>query len=218
MKDYAVLGGGRFGATIAIKLTELGQNVLLVDNNEALVDKLSTKVSHAVFGDITKEGVLESLELKRFDVVIIAISSNFESSIIATVMAKEMGVPTVICKAKDQRRAEILKKLGADKVLIPEMDVANRMAVSLVSNGVLDFIDLSDGLTIAEVKVPDDWVGKSLLMMDIRQRYGISVIAIKVNHKLMMNPDPSYLFHNGEHLIVVGDNTQISEIFEYAGA
>ncbi|MDO5755030.1 MAG: TrkA family potassium uptake protein [Tissierellia bacterium] len=213
MKDYAVLGCGRFGRTIATKLSELNQSVLLVDNDEDTVDEMSKIVTHAVFADITQARVLESLGLSNFDVVIIAISSNFESSIVATVKCKELGVETVIAKAKDQIRAKILKRVGADKVLIPEMDIANRTAVSLVENGIIDFINLSDGLTIAEVNTPVEWVGKSIKELDVRSNFSINIVAIKQEEHFNVSPDADYEFRKGDKFLVIGDSDVLGELF-----
>lgn len=160
MKQFVVIGCGRFGKSLALKLSELNQEVLVIDQDEDVVNEISPFVNYAVTADVTAEGVLEDLGVQNFDVVIIGMSSNFEASVLVTATAKELGVDTVIAKVKDTLHGKIMTKIGADKVIIPEKETGLRLAHSLTKKSIIDFIEVSEEFSLMEIKAPKNWTNK----------------------------------------------------------
>ena len=209
MKQFLIIGCGRFGESIATTLYSLGHEVLVVDKDEEKVSNISQMVTHAV---ITNEGVLKDLCVKNFDVCVVAISSNYEASIIATVEAKELGVKKVVAKAKDELHSNVLKKIGADKVIIPERDMGIRVAHNLISSNILEYIELSEDFSMVEINLPNDWEGKSLRGINLRGKYGLNVVAIKNGIDITVNPNPDQLLKRDDVLLVVGNTKEITNL------
>ena len=162
-KQYLVIGCGRFGSSVAKKMCQLGNEVMVIDKDEDSINNIAELVTHTAIVDVTEERDLKSIGLGNFDVVIVAISSDIRASIMATVMAKEMGVPKVVCKAKDELQAKVLYKIGADKVVFPERDMGIRLAYNLASENILDQINLDPEYSIMEIVTPTNWVGKTII-------------------------------------------------------
>ncbi|WFD09509.1 potassium channel family protein [Tepidibacter hydrothermalis] len=212
MKQYVVIGCGRFGTSVATTLYLLGHEVMTVDKNYDIVQGIADKVTHAVQADAIDENTMRSLGIRNFDVAVISIGADVQSSIMATLIAKELGVKHVLCKAQNELQAKVLYKIGADRVVFPERDMGVRVAHNLVSENVLDHIELDPNYSIVEIVTPSDWVGKSLMELDLRAKYGINVMAVKHNKDIDISPSPDAKFQNEDILVVIGENTKINKI------
>ena len=211
-KQYIVIGCGRFGSSVAKKMCQLGNEVMVIDKEEDSIDNIAEQVTHTAIVDVTEERDLKSIGLGNFDVVIVAISSDIRASIMATIMAKEMGVPKVVCKAKDELQAKVLYKIGADKVVFPERDMGIRVAHNLVSDNILDHIELDPEYSIMEIVTTSKWVGQTLIELNLRAKYEITVLAIKTNDKINVIPSPQEELQENSILVVIGRNSNISAI------
>lgn len=211
-KQYIVIGCGRFGSSVAKKMCQLGNEVMVIDKDEDSIDNIAEQVTHTAIVDVTEERDLKSIGLGNFDVVIVAISSDIRASIMATIMAKEMGVPKVVCKAKDELQAKVLYKIGADRVVFPERDMGVRVAHNLVSDNILDHIELDPEYSIVEIVTPTSWVGKTLVDLELRARYEITVLAIKNGKSINVTPAPDEELKAGSILVVIGQSSNISSI------
>ena len=212
MKQYIVIGCGRFGASVATTMHILGHQVMAIDRSEDIIQNIADKVTHAAIVDVTDELSLRSLGLGNFDVAIIAIGSDIRASIMATLIAKEMGVSQIVCKAKDELQAKVLYKIGADRVVFPERDMGVRVAHNLVSDNILDHIELDPEYSIVEIVTPSGWVGKTLIELDLRARYEITVLAVKSGKSINVTPSPGEELKSGSILVVIGENSKISQI------
>ena len=191
-KQYIVIGCGRFGSSVAKKMCQLGNEVMVIDKDEDSINNIAELVTHTAIVDVTEERDLKSIGLGNFDVVIVAISSDIRASIMATIMAKEMGVPKIVCKAKDELQAKVLYKIGADKVVFPERDMGIRLAYNLASENILDQINLDPEYSIMEIVTPQNWVGKTIIELNLRAKYDITVLAVKTQSGLKVMPSPNY--------------------------
>ena len=211
-KQYLVIGCGRFGSSVAKKMCQLGNEVMVIDKDEDSINNIAELVTHTAIVDVTEERDLKSIGLGNFDVVIVAISSDIRASIMATVMAKEMGVPKVVCKAKDELQAKVLYKIGADKVVFPERDMGIRLAYNLASENILDQINLDPEYSIMEIVTPQNWVGKTIIELNLRAKYDITVLAVKTQSGLKVMPSPNYKMQEKNILIIIGNTDKISDI------
>ena len=211
-KQYLVIGCGRFGSSVAKKMCQLGNEVMVIDKDEDSINNIAELVTHTAIVDVTGERDLKSIGLGNFDVVIVAISSDVRASIMATVMAKEMGVPKVVCKAKDELQAKVLYKIGADKVVFPERDMGIRLAYNLASENILDQINLDPEYSIMEIVTPQNWVGKTIIELNLRAKYDITVLAVKTQSGLKVMPSPNYKMQEKNILIIIGNTDKISDI------
>lgn len=211
-KEFVVFGLGRFGRSVAYSLARNGFDVLAVDNDPELVEDAAEFVAHAVVADATDTEALEELGLGNFDVAIISMSNNMQAGILATITAKEKGVPYIIANAKDAVHEKVLLKVGADKVIFPEKEIGEKIANSLTNNNFLDFIELSSDFSIAEVDVLPDWVGKSLRELNIRGKYKLNVIGVKSGGETSINVDPDAPLREGDNLILIGAYESFKEI------
>ena len=205
MKSYVVVGLGRFGGEVARQLCAQGCEVLAMDVNNDLVQQLSSEVTHAVVADAQDKEVLKALGIRDFDCAVIAIGDNLAASVLATMNMKELGVPYVVCKAYDEVHRRVLEKLGADRVLIPEKEIGSRLARSLASANVLDYIELSEDYGIAEVPVPKNWKGKTLRELNVRAKLGVNIIAIRRNGSIAVSPPADYQMKEADVVVVLGD-------------
>ena len=187
-KQFVVIGLGRFGSSIATTLYSLGNDVLVIDKNEDLIQDIASEVTHAVQADATDENALRALGIRNFDVAIISIGGDIQSSVMATLILRELGVKYIIAKGNGELHAKVLYKIGADRVVLPEKDMGVRVAHNIISSSILDYIELSSDYSIMEVKAFEDWVGKDLKSLNLRKKYGINVIAIKKGEKINLNP------------------------------
>ncbi|MBU5440244.1 TrkA family potassium uptake protein [Tissierella sp. MSJ-40] len=217
MKSFAVIGCGRFGSSIARTLYNLGNEVMAIDISEERVQEISEEVTHAVQADIMDESVLKDLGLRNFDVVIVSIGSDIEASIMATLIAKELGVKRVIAKALSDLHGKVLYKIGADKVIFPERDMGIRVAHNLVSTNILDFIELSPDYSILEITAIEEWENKSLEQLRLPTKYGINVMAIKRENTINVSPNGEFIISKGDILVVIGSTLDIKKIEQKAG-
>ena len=212
MKSYIVVGLGRFGTEVACRLCEQGCEVLAIDNHGELIQQISDHVTHAVVGDARDKEVLKALGAKDFDCAIFAIGGSLADSVLATMNLKELGVPYVVCKAHDETHRQVLRKLGADKVVIPEKENAYRLAKSLASRNVLDYIELSEDYGIIEVPAPTVWTDKSLIELNIRAKLGVNILAIKRAEDFIVSPAADFRFQKGDIVVVLGDTAALSAV------
>ncbi len=203
--QFMVLGLGRFGSSIARELYENGMDVLAVDINEEPVDEIHDSVTQAVQADITDPDALAQLGVKDFDVAVVTIGSDIKSSSVATMLLKDMGVPMIVAKAQDEMHGRMLKRLGADRVIFPERDMGRRLAHSLMSGNILDYIEVSDNYSLVEITPPASWSGRTLGELDLRRKPGINVIAIRSGDDVRVALDASTVIRRDDLLLVVGD-------------
>ena len=209
-KEFAVIGLGRFGGSICKALSEEGLEVMAMDIDEDKVNEYAKIASHAVIGDSTDESVLKNLGLRNFDHVIVAIGENIQASILTTLMLKDLGVNTITVKAQNDYHEKVLAKIGADHIVHPERDMAKRIAHNIVSNNVLDYLELSDEHSIVEIVANSRLAGNTLLDLDIRAKYGINIVAIKREKEVIVSPLATEMIQKEDILIVIGSLTDIS--------
>ena len=212
MKSYIVIGLGRFGQTLATQLCALGAEVLAMDVRNDLVQQVAEAVTHAVVGDAQDKEVLRALGAKEFDCAIIAIGSDLAASVLTTMNLKELGVPYIICKAHDETHRRVLEKLGVDRVIIPEQENAQRLARSLNSHNVLDYIELSEDYGILEIPAPKGWVGKTLKELNVRAKLGVNIIAVESGKTTNVSPSADFCIQAGDILVVLGDNYSLEAV------
>ena len=205
-KQFAVLGLGSFGWSVALTLEKMGCDVLVADDSYEKIQEISEQVSYAVKADVTDPEALQTLGGRDLDGAVIAVSENFEASIMATLLCKEMGIPLVVAKAKDDLQGTILKKVGADMVVYPEIDMGSRVAKNLAAREFMDWIELSENYSMVEAAVPELWRGKCLADLKVRERFGINVIGIIIDKQVDVAYDPQAPLPSDGVLILVGSN------------
>lgn len=211
-KQYAVIGMGRFGSSVAKSLTEMGFEVLAIDASEHRIQEVVNTVTHAVSADSTDEDALRALGIRNFDVVVVAIGQDIQSSILTTLILKDLGVKTLIVKAQNELHGKVVHKIGADKVIFPERDMGIRVAHHLVSPNILDYIEISDDYSIIEIKAPAPMIGRSLKQLDIRAKYKCNVMAIKKGNEMNIAPYADDLISPEDVLVIVGKNSDLSNL------
>jgi trk system potassium uptake protein TrkA len=216
-RQFAVIGLGRFGSSVAKTLSKMNFEVLAIDDREDRIQEMSAIVTHAVQADSTDEEALRAMGIRNFDVVVVAIGEDIQASILTTLILKEIGIPTIVVKAVNELHGKVLKKIGADKVIYPERDMGQRVAHHLISSNILDHIELSADYSIVEISVSNQMVGKSLRQLDIRAKYGCNVIAIKQQEKLIIPPSGEDPLKPEDVLVIVGNNENL-QTFEFSFA
>ena len=211
-KTYVVIGLGKFGTAVAERLYELGNEVLAIDECTENVQRIEHSVTYAVVADARDENVLRSLGVKNYDCAIVAIGTDLAASVITTLNLKELGVTQVICKATDETQKRALEKIGADRVLIPERELGLKLAQTIASTSILDFIELSKEYGIAELPTPANWVGKTLRELNVRAKYGVNIIALKSGDKVNVSPAADVVLQADAFLVVVGTNEQLAKL------
>ena len=211
-KSYAVIGLGQFGMSVAETLAESDCDVLAIDAREENIQEIADKVTYAVRADVREPEVLRALGVQNVDVAVIAVSENMEASIMATMQAKELGVPYVLAKAMNALHGKILEKIGADRVIYPEQSMGLRVARNLMSGGFLDVFELSTEFSMAEFPVPTEWIGKSLQELQLRESHDINIIAIKVGDDVEINLDPMKPLEADWHLMAIGKNKVLERL------
>ncbi len=211
-KQFLVLGLGRFGSSVAKTLCEMGHEVLAVDSDSDAVDAIAPYVTQCVQADATDEEVLQSFDPASFDAAVVSIGTNVQDSVLVSLLCKEAGVPLVIAKAMDALHAKVLRKIGVDRVIFPERDMGQRLARSLVSPGLLDLMELSNDYQIVELLAPSSWEGKSLVEVNVRRKYGVSVIAIHRGKDFITSPGADTVFAAGDVLLLLGKQRDIDAI------
>lgn len=213
-KQYAVFGLGSFGESVAVTLQELGCEVVVVDNHMERIEDISPYVSYAVQADIEDPEVIRSLGARNLDGVIVAVADDMEASIMATLVSKEIGVPYVLAKAKNELHAKVLKKIGADSIIFPEKEIGQSVARNLVSGEFVDWISLSPDYSITEIQVPEKWIGKSLSEIDVRRTRDVNVVAVRIGDKIQVNIDPKEPLQKDMMLIMIGSNEALENFGE----
>ena len=212
MKSCVVIGLGRFGSEVARELCRQGCQVLAMDTNQELVSQIANDVTHAVVGDGQDKGVLRALGVREFDCGVIAIGDDLAASVLVTMNLKELGVAQVICKAHDETHRRVLEKLGADRVVIPEQEQGARLARSLSSRNVLDYIELSREYGIIEIPVPGSWKDKSLKELNVRAALGLNILAIRRGGQINVSPGADFIFEQQDIVVVLGDSTALKKV------
>lgn len=213
-KNVIVLGIGRFGEATATKLYEKGIYVTAVDNNYKKIEKIANSVSSAIQADITEEVAMKSLGISNYDIAIIATGADLEASIQATLICKDSGVKQVIAKAISKSHARILTKIGADKIVFPELDTGERLAKMISGKNILDLNQFSSDYSLCEVKAKKEWIGKTLIELDFRNKYKVNVIALKSRQNMILDFDPNLPIEKEDSLIVIGSNENADKLTE----
>ena len=211
-QSIMIIGLGQFGSTVAKSLIELDQEVLGVDIDADIVQRATTFLTHAVVADAPDELVLQSLELGQYDIVIVAIGDNTQANLMTSMMLKELNVPYVVSKAESELQGKMLKKIGVDMVLYPERDMAMRLAQSLTRDYVLDYLQLSNDIGLVEIETPEFLVGKTLIESGLRERYQLSVVAVKTGNDIEVPPKPNRPLTEADRLILIGRIHDIDEL------
>lgn len=211
-RSYAVIGLGQFGMTVALTLADADCDVLAIDDREENVQDIAEKVSYAVKADVKEPGILQSVGVQNVDVAVIAVAENMEASIIAAMQVKELGVPFVMAKAMNALHGRILEKIGADKVIYPEQSMGVRVARNLLSSGFLDTFELSPEFSMAEFKIPDSWIGKTLRDLKIREKNKINLVGLKQGNDVDINPNPAEPLPADCTVMAIGKNEDLNKV------
>ena len=213
-KTILLIGLGRFGLHIAKKLHELGHEVMAVDVNEERINQAVPYVTDAQIGNSTNEEFLKSLGINNYDLCIVTISDDFQSSLETTSLLKELGAKKVVSRAERDGQAKFLLRNGADEIVYPEKQLASWMAIKYSADHILDYIEIDNEHAIFEVSVPKDWIGKTIGEIDIRKKYGINILGIKDGKKLNVNVTPSQILSSELSLLVIGDYKKLEKCFK----
>lgn len=213
MKSVLLIGLGRFGRHVAVKLDQMHHEIMAVDKNEDRVNAVLPYVTNAQIGDATNEEFMESLGVNNFDVCIVAIGDDFQSSLETTSLLKDLGARNVVSRAARDVHAKFLLRNGADEIVYPEKQVAYWTAIRYTADHVLDYIELDDDHAIYEISVPEKWIGKTVEQVDVRRKHGINIMAIKRSGVMQMNITPGTLFLSGDTVFVLGNTKDIQRCF-----
>ncbi len=212
MKTVLIIGMGKTGLHLATRMQKLGNDVYIVDKNEARIKSLDRDFADVKICDCTNRRVVEALHVKGFDHCFVMIGSDFQSSLVITSLLKSCGAKHVVAKARDDIQYDLLKRIGADEVVKPEEEVADRLAVCYNSNKIFDYIPVSEGYAFYEIKARRAWAGKSLRALDIRRKHKINIVAIKRGETLFPSPDAEFVFGEEDHIIVLCTQAELSTI------
>lgn len=211
-KTYAVFGLGRFGYSVAKELVESGAEVLAVDSDEATINAVKGEIPLCKCADVTDPEVLDRLGVANIDVVIVAMANSLESAVLTTTLCKEIGVKTVIVKCANETHKKILTRVGADRVVFPESESGVRMAKNLVSSGFVDLMELSRGVSMIQLEVRPEWIGKSILELNLRKKYAINVVAIRKGGNVDVNVRPDTVLEGDMKLIVIANSDRLNKL------
>ena len=212
-ETYAVFGLGRYGRAVAVELLKSGAEVLAVDSDEALVRDAASEIPVCKCADITDPYVIEKLGIGSIDVVVIAMASNLEASVMAITLCKEAGVKKVVAKCANEMHKKIYERVGADKVVFPENESGIRLAKNLISAGFIDIIDFSDDVSIIEADVKKEWIGKNLMELNFRKKYSVNVVSVIKDGQVIIAIDPEMPFEEDMKLIVIGNTSKLNKVF-----
>ncbi|MGO0060006.1 potassium channel family protein [Brevibacillus fluminis] len=215
-KQFAVIGMGRFGSSVARTLYEMDYEVMGIDEDEERINENIQYVTHAIAADSTDEMALKEIGIRNFDVVVVSIGADIQASILTVLILKELGVKKIVAKAQNERHGQVLYKVGADRVVFPERDMGVRVAHNLISANVLDFIELAEDYSVAEVAASPSMLGKTIRQLDVRAKYGVNIIAIKSNDRFNIAPRPDQMIERNDVLVVIGHNLDLKEFEEQA--
>ena len=211
-KTYAVFGLGRYGSAVATELVENGMEVIAVDTNERIVNAVADKLPICKCADITDPDVIRQLAISNVDVVIVAMASNLEASVMAVTLCKEVGVKTVIAKCGNEMHQKILTRVGADKVVFPEKESGIRLAKNLLSSGFVDMVSLAKNVSMIELDVKPEWIGKNLIELNLRKKYSINVVAIRKGDMVSVDIDPHAALQESDKLIVIANTEKLAKL------
>lgn len=211
-REFAVIGLGRFGGSICKELSREGMRVLAIDIDEQRINEFKNIASHAVIADSTDEQALKALGIKNMDHIIVAIGDNIQASILTTVILSELGIEQITVKAQNDYHEKILNKIGADTVVHPERDMGRRLAHSLMSNNIIDYLELSEEHSMVEIKAGRKMIGKNLIELDIRARYGCNVVAIRRKSDMIISPEPKLTIKVDDILVILGSDDDINRL------
>lgn len=214
MKSILIIGMGRFGHHLCMNLSKLGNEVMIIDSVEERLTDLLPYATTAKIGDCTNEEVLKSLGVGNFDICFICIGNNFQSSLEITSLVKELGAKYVISKANRDIHAKFLLRNGADEVIYPDRDIAEKLAVKHSANHVFDYIELTEDYSIYEIPPLKSWIGKSIRQVEIRPKYHVSILGIKEEGNVKLLPPADYILTGKEHLMIIGKRTDIDKLLE----
>ena len=212
MKSVLIIGMGTLGRHLARKMIEFGNEVMIVDKDEDIIQEMAQEISNAIVGDCAAEGVLRSLGVNNFDFCFVTVGEDFYAALEITAILKELGAKCVISKAKKNRQAEFLKKIGADEVFYPEEEMAESLAIKYTVDNIYDYIELTDEYSVFEMPMIKEWIGKTSVEANVRKEYGINIIAIKNGGHMNPSPEPEYVFKEGDHIIVIGKAKDVLKI------
>lgn len=212
MKSVLIIGMGTLGKHLARKMTEFGNEVMIVDESEDIIQEMAQEFPNAMIGDCTSEGVLRSLGVSNFDYCFVTVGEDFYAALEITAILKELGAKCVISKAKRNRQAEFLKKIGADEVFYPEEEMAESLAVRYTADNIYDYIELTDEYSVFEMPIIKEWIGKTIAKVDVRKLYNINIIAIKNDGNLKPSPEAEYIFKEDDHIMVIGKAEDVLKI------
>lgn len=213
-RQFVIIGLGRLGSSIAKTLHSLGNDVLAIDKSEDIVQEISDEVTHAIQLDATDENALKSLGIRNFDVAVVTIGEDIQSSIMVTLLVKELGIKYIIAKAQNEKHSKVLQKIGADRVILPEKEMGVRIAHNLVSSNILDYIELSPDYSIMEIQASKEWEGKTLKDLKLRSKYGINVMAIKSKEDVNLSPLADDIIYNDDIIVAIGSAADLSRLEE----
>ena len=212
MKSILVIGMGRFGRHLAKKMLDLGNDVMIVDKDSEIFEQLAEKFTDSYIGDCTNEGVIRSLGVKHFDLCFVTIGEDFQSSLVITSLLKRFDAKCVIAKANQNIQAELLLKIGADEVVYPEREIAEKLAVRYNARNIFDYIQLTSEYSIYEIPVLQSWIGKTIMEVDVRRKYRVNIIAVKKENSLNPLPGADYIFKPDEHIVVIDKAKDVFKI------
>lgn len=213
-KEFLIIGAGRFGLSVARTLYSQGHDVMVVDKNEALIQQISGEITNVVKADATSEASIKALGIEDFDAVVIAIGDDVQASIMAAILVVEMGAKKTLAKAQNETQGKVLTKIGINKVVFPERDMGQKLAHSLIAPTIIDMIELSDSYSVVEVSAPEEMIGQSLLKLNLRARYGVSVIALRRNNggQTIISPVAEDLIQADDIIVAIGENKQLKKL------
>ena len=211
-KQFLIIGLGRFGSSVLLALTRAGYEVLAIDVDEEIVQKMSSVATQVVIADSTDEDTLQALGVRNFDVAVVAIGNDIEANVFTTLLLKNLGLPMIVAKAQNDLHGKMLEKIGADHVVYPEYDMGQRVAHNLITNSVLDYIELSPEIGVVELKAPKSLVGLDLIGADLRNKFEVNVVAIKVGDEVIAPPAPDQKINASDILVLVGKIKGISAL------
>lgn len=212
MKSMFVIGAGEFGCNLSKKLMSQGNEVLVVDRDEEKIDKIAPLVTRAQVGDCMDREVLAEFGVRNFDVCFVCISTNFQSSLEITSLLKEQGAAHIVAKSDSENQSYLLKKVGADDVVYPEKDMADRTAMRYSMHGAFDYIELSPEYAIVEIAAPDNWMGHTIREMNVRMKHRVNILGIRNGMHIDPVVSADYVFHETEHIIISGEKEDISKL------
>lgn len=212
MKQFLVIGAGRFGSSIAKTLYNTGNEVMVVDERINIINELSDSVTHAIQANATDENIIKSLGPNNFDIVVIAMGADIQSSMLCAIMLKELGAKYIVAKAQNELHAKLLKKIGVNKIIFPKRDMGANLARSLASSSIMDYIELSPKYSMVEISPLEEWIGKNFIEINMRKKYGLNVMAVKHESTINISPKATYTLQKDDILIVIGKNKDLKKL------